>query len=225
MPRIPRVGLARLLISLAIFAVLLSNVRREALRMPARGAVPSLPIMIDVPAPRDKDGRQCRLTEPQWEALRENLTSTAVLKTALADPRLSSLPEIRTATDPIGALRARIYLTLPFNEKLREDAVLTVASLSCKAKSSREEIMVTDVVSAAMTAMGPPGTWIRGRPMSMHDGRTQWRGSLADCPLEVYWAVLVSLVISFGWWFVPVGAILRRLISSETMKRLTRLDR
>ena len=134
-------------------------------------------------------------SDDEYGLLLNRLTTDRVLRTTLTDPRLASLPWIRTSTDPLDALRGTITTGIV----IKPPAPLLVLSLSADAPSLDEAKMVCEVMIAAIRPQVPPMTRNPFPPTGqMILGHYGWG------PLDKPWKVNAGKVLAL---LAPIAAL------------------
>ncbi len=130
------------------------------------GPITSDAIMLSVAPPFGPDGRKGKYTEAEWAALMKRMSSTEVLDSALADPRIARLPLFQYLADPRAALSSMFQISLGISTaESKTQSAISMVLLHVNSATAVHEI--ADAVADAIAAKGSAGVTILGRPMSI----------------------------------------------------------
>jgi len=168
----PKFSIRNLMAALAVLAVTMASVRglEPTCEPPLSDKTQFL---LQVATSIGLDGRVAELTGREWDTAFQRMTSPAVLDTALADPWLSSLPQLRKAADARAELRRMIHFR-SVQSRVHGLVMLSVASPTDPGRAA-------SVVSRAIVARGPPR-------ISIHPRVYRWG------PLDRPWKVAAACV-------------------------------
>jgi len=122
--------------------------------------------ILSVGSPIGPDGRKGTYNESEWAALIAQMSSPAVLDTALADPRIARLSLFQGLGDPRAALSSKFQISVAISgAETESQTALNVLLLHVGSVTAVQDI--ADALASAIAAKGPAGVAVVGRPMSI----------------------------------------------------------
>ncbi len=157
-----RFTLPRILVSIAIVGGTVAFIRHITPNY-LYGPITSDLSMLSVASPLSPDGRMGTYTESEWAAQIKQMSSDAVLDTALADQRIARLSLFQDLADPRAGLSGMFQISVSFSVA-QTDSHPAINGVLLHVNSTTEVQDIADALADAIAAKGPASITVVDRP-------------------------------------------------------------